>query len=224
METKKSERVNFENWKPNFFKFGIIISLTLVLSAFEWNSPVGSIEDLSIGSGYIIDDETVVPTKIPDPPKEIEIPKAPILSIINIIDDGPETEINISGIDDPNLSITSIVESPIEVDVPELVPIHIAEFMPEFPGGEAEMFNHLQVNTKYPRESLAMGTQGTVFVAFIVERDGSLSNIRIAREVEHYLDSEALRVVTQMPRWKPGYQGGKAVRVHMVLPIRFILR
>lgn len=224
METKKSERVNLENWKPSFFKFGIIISLTLVLSAFEWNTPIGSSEKLSLNDGAIIDIEKVLPTNVPEPPKELPLPKAPITSIINVIDEGDGTDIDIAGIDDGSLGIITYVEPPVEVDEPELVPIHIAEVMPIFPGGEAEMFNHLQKNTRYPRESLANGTQGTVFVAFIVERDGSLSNIQIARPVEHYLDNEALRVVNQMPRWKPGYQGGKAVRVHMVLPIKFILK
>jgi protein TonB len=224
METKKSERVNFESWKPSFFKFGIIISLTLVLSAFEWNTPIGSSEKLSLIDGVIIDVDKVLPTNVPEPPKELPLPKAPITSIINVIEEGEGTDINIAGIEDGNLGIITYVEPPIEFDEPELVPIHIAEIMPVFPGGEAEMFNHLQRSTKYPRESLTTSTQGTVFVAFIIERDGSLSNIHVARSVEHHLDNEALRVVSQMPRWKPGYQGGKAVRVHMVLPIRFILK
>lgn len=224
METKKSERVDIERWKQIFFKFGIVVSLTLVLSAFEWNSPIGSPEIIDLNKGEIIDVDLVISTDIPKPLIDLEIPKAPLTSIINVIEDGPETNISLTSIEDATLSGILPVEAPEEIDVIEIVPLHISEFMPEFLGGQAEMFNYLQTNTNYPRESLSVGSQGTVYVAFIVERDGSLSNFKIMRPVDSYLDSEAIRVVKSMPRWKPGYQGGKAVRVHMVLPIKFELR
>lgn len=224
METKKSERVDIERWKKLFFKFGIVISLTLVLSAFEWNTPISSPEVMDFNKGEIIDVDLVLPTKVPEPPVDMPIPKAPITSIINIIENGPETNIDLTSIENATLSGILPVEEPEEIEVIEIVPLHIAEFMPEFIGGQAEMFNYLQTNTKYPRESLSVGSQGTVYVAFIVERDGSLSNYKIMRPVDSYLDNEAIRVVKSMPHWKPGYQGGKTVRVHMVLPIKFELR
>lgn len=224
METKKLKRVDIERSKQIFFKFGIVISLTLVLSAFEWSSPIGSPEIIDLNRGEIIDVDLVIPTEIPEPPKDLVISKAPITSIINVIEEGQETNINLTSIENATLSGILPVGEPEEIEVVEIVPLHISEFMPEFSGGQAEMFNYLQTNIKYPRESLSVGSQGTVYVAFIVERDGSLSNLHILRSVDSYLDNEAIRVVESMPLWKPGYQGGKAVRVHMVLPIKFELR
>lgn len=224
METKKSERVDIERWKQIFFKFGIVVSLTLVLTAFEWNSLVGSSESIDLNSGEVVGIDLVIPLNVPKPPVDIVIPKAQITSIINIIEEGAETNIDLTGIENASLSGILPVEAPEEIEVIEIVPLHISEFMPEFLGGETEMFKFLQTNTKYPRESLSVGSQGTVYVAFVVERDGSLSNLKIMRPVDFYLDNEAIRVVKSMPRWKPGYQGGKAVRVHMVLPIKFELR
>ena len=101
----------------------------------------------------------------------------------------------------------------------------IVEEMPEFPGGIEELYNFLSSNLQYPKEDMEAGRQGKVIVFFIVEKDGSISNIRVDGGINNTetMNEEALRVVRLMPDWKPGKQRGKAVRVSMRLPVNFAL-
>jgi TonB family protein len=99
----------------------------------------------------------------------------------------------------------------------------VVEHMPEFPGGMAELAKHLATNVRYPVAAHKAGIQGRVMVNFIVEADGSISNANVPNGVSEDLDKEALRVVDSMPKWKPGMQNGKAVRVKYTIPISFRL-
>ncbi len=101
----------------------------------------------------------------------------------------------------------------------------VVEVSPEFPGGQSELMKFLQDNLRYPENAREKGIQGTVFVSFVVEKDGSASEYKLLRGVENGtdLDEEALRVIKMMPDWSPGYQRGEAVRVQYNLPIRFAL-
>ena len=96
--------------------------------------------------------------------------------------------------------------------------------MPEFPGGMAELMKYLQKNIKYPTISQENGVQGRVIVQFVVNRDGSIVDPVVLRSVDPYLDKEALRVVSTMPKWKPGEPRGKPVRVKFTLPVQFRLQ
>ena len=99
----------------------------------------------------------------------------------------------------------------------------IVEQMPSFPGGAAELMKWLSSHVQYPAIAIESCIQGTVIVAFIVEPDGSVSNAKLMRSVDPCIDQEALRVVRQMPKWKPGKQDGSTVRVKFHLPIKFML-
>ena len=96
--------------------------------------------------------------------------------------------------------------------------------MPQFPGGEAARFKYMMENVIYPETAKEQGIQGTVYVSFIVEKDGSITNTKVKRGVEKSLDKEALRVVSTMPKWSPGTQEGKSVRVQFNMPISFKLK
>ena len=100
----------------------------------------------------------------------------------------------------------------------------VVEEMPTFPGGEQKLLEYISENLKYPKELAEICVQGRVICSFIVERDGSLSNIKVERKVDPFLDREALRLVKSMPRWKPGKQQGVPVRVRSLLPIKFRLQ
>ena len=102
-------------------------------------------------------------------------------------------------------------------------PLQVAEVMPEFPGGIQALIQYLSNNIKYPVKCQENGIQGRVIVSFIVERDGSISNMKVIKSIHPELDKEAIRVVSTMPKWKPGTQRGKAVRVSYNLPINFTL-
>ena len=98
------------------------------------------------------------------------------------------------------------------------------ELMPEYPGGMPAMIEFLQTNIQYPKDAIKQKVEGRVMVMFVVETDGALSNVRVARNVFPSLDAEAVRVVKAMPKWKPGKEKGKAVRVNYTLPVVFSLK
>ena len=98
------------------------------------------------------------------------------------------------------------------------------EQMPEYPGGMPAMIDFLQTNLKYPEDAVKQKVSGRVMVMFVVETDGSLSNVRVARKVFPSLDAEAVRVVKTMPKWKPGKENGRPVRVNFTLPVVFTLK
>ena len=100
----------------------------------------------------------------------------------------------------------------------------VVEEMPSFPGGQGALMSYLASNIKYPVVAQENGVQGRVIVSFVVERDGSISDVRVARSVDPSLDREAQRVVKSMPRWKPGKQNGSAVRVKYTVPVVFRLQ
>lgn len=102
-------------------------------------------------------------------------------------------------------------------------PYMVVEKMPEFPGGEKALSDYLKKEIKYPQSAIKDKIQGLVIVSFIVETDGSVSSVNVLKGVSEELDNEAVRVVKAMPKWTPGYQKGKAVRVMLNLPIRFQL-
>ena len=96
-----------------------------------------------------------------------------------------------------------------------------AEVMPEFPGGEVELLKFLAKSFKYPTEAQRKGAQGRVIVKFVVEKNGSISNIHVVKGLDPLLDAEAIRVCTTMPTWAPAQQGGKAVRCYYTIPVTF---
>ena len=100
---------------------------------------------------------------------------------------------------------------------------NVVEQMPQFPGGDVELMKFLSENVKYPEAALKAGTQGRVVAQFIVEADGSITNVKVLKNVSDEIDAEAVRVINAMPKWKPGMQNGKVVRVKYTIPVTFRL-
>ena len=100
----------------------------------------------------------------------------------------------------------------------------VVEQMPAFPGGPNALFDYLSKNVKYPAVAEENGVQGRVIVTFVVERDGSITKVKVAKSIDPSLDKEAERVISSMPHWIPGKQSGKAVRVTYTVPVEFRLR
>ena len=116
---------------------------------------------------------------------------------------------------------------PQESDAQEAVKDTVAktpEVMPQFPGGQDALVKFLQTHIKYPREAIKKNLEGKVYVGFVVEKNGKLNQVEIRKGVNELLDQEAIRVVSSMPDWQPGFQKGKPVRVQFVLPISFKLK
>jgi TonB family protein len=101
---------------------------------------------------------------------------------------------------------------------------NVVEQMPKFPGGPAEMMKFLGENVRYPEAAHKAGIQGRVIVNFVVEADGTISNVKVVKKVSDDLDGEAVRLVGSMPKWEPGMQNGEAVRVEYTMPVTFKLQ
>jgi len=225
MESKKSPKADLESKKIIFTQIGLVIALAATLLAFEWKSYDKSVE----GFGErIVEDipEEIIPIteqKVKPPPP----PPPQKVVVINIVEDDVEVEDDLM-IDAEADETTEIEEYvPIEVDeeVVEEAPIFtVVESMPEFKGGMQQLYVYLGNNIKYPVMAKESGIQGKVYVTFVVERDGSITSVRVLRGIGGGCDEEAIRVVQDMPKWTPGKQRGKPVRVQYNLPVRFTLQ
>ncbi len=223
MEAKKTPKADLENKKRIFLQIGMIIALVFVWMAFEYKQYERQVIDLGQLDIEIIEEEDIPITRQETPPPPP--PPEPSQELV-IVDDDVEIEEEFM-IDTEATVNTEVQEfTPIvveEEEVEEEQIFTIVEDDPEFPGGQAALMQYLQGNLKYPTMAREAGIQGTVFVTFVVERDGSITDVRILRGVGGGLDEEAIRVVQNMPNWTPGRQRGQAVRVQFNLPIRFVL-
>ncbi len=226
MELKKSIKADLEWRKPIFFQIGIFLSLLIVLAMFEL---FGTSEKDAVEfeySGAIVTEDVILQT---EQPKELPPPPpAPMTTtIIEIIDDNIriETDFEVDAESDES-TVTQEYEYveyvPEEVQEEEI--FVVVEESPEFPGGEEARLQFLRDNIVYPRIARDAGVEGRVIVGFVVEPDGRITNVKIIRGKVQSLDEEALRVTKMMPRWKPGKQRGKSVRVQFTMPITFLLQ
>ena len=144
---------------------------------------------------------------------------------VNPIKEGPQDPVirgyihNLPLVIDPDKEAEYLAERKDTINAYDVV-----EQMPRFPGGERKLAEFIEENMQYPKKCAEKGIYGRVIVAFVVERSGQLSNIRVVKSVHPALDKEALRIVNLMPRWIPGKQNGVAVRVKYLIPIRFSVK
>jgi len=226
MEEKKSPKANLENKKLMFTQIGLIISLFIAWLAFEHKSyDKREIDPSLLRQTEVVEEEMVEITKQEEPkPQPVEMPKQ--TTQLEIVQDDVEVEdIEINAEMDQNEVMEEYVAPEIEEEeVVEAEVFTIVEEMPSYPGGDAKMYEYLGKNIKYPQIARESSIQGRVFVNFVVEPDGSVSNVKVLRGIGGGCDEEAMRVVKTMPKWKPGKQRGKAVRVSYTLPVVFKLQ
>ena len=122
------------------------------------------------------------------------------------------------------LKAKEVIAEPEPPKVEETKVFDVVEEMPQFPGGQAALLEYLSKNIKYPVVAEENGVQGRVIVTFVVERDGSITDVKVVKSVDPSLDKEAARVVKSMPKWQPGKQNGSAVRVKYTVPVTFRLQ
>ncbi len=230
MEIKKTEKANLENKKLLFLEIGLIVALAAVFVAFEWQTEEQQIIELE-DTTQVIEVEEVIATQTETPPPPPSAPKMPVLSDqIDIVDDEIVVDDNLflNLEDDANMGveIMDYVES-VEEEVieEEAIPFQLVEEKPSFMGGDANEFSKW-VNQRlvYPEIAKENGVQGRVTLQFTVESDGRVTNVKVLRGVDSSLDQEAVRVVSSSPRWTPGKQRDRAVRVTYTFPVIFQLR
>ena len=225
MEEKKSPKANLENKKLMFTQIGLIISLLIAWLAFEHKSyDKREIDPSLLNREVVVDEEMVEITKQEEQkPQPVEVPKQ--TTQLEIVQDDVETEdIEINADVEQNEVIEEYVAPEVvEEEVVEQEIFQIVEEMPSYPGGEKALLEYVAKNIKYPQIARETGIQGRVFVGFVVEPDGSVSNVKILRGIGGGCDEEAMRVIKSLPKWKPGKQRGKAVRVSYQIPVVFKL-
>lgn len=223
MKAKKTKRANLENKRTIIFQSGLVIALSLILVAFEWDSELNR-SNLADLPDFKIEDDFVPITRPEKPkPKPQEQRTIEVLNIVDdIIDIDEEVEIEDSEADE----FMAVAIRYVEDDEEELsaVPFYKVEEKPTFIGGDKALLSFLATETIYPPTAKEAGIQGKVYVQFVINEKGQIVDVQLARGVHPLLDKEALRVVKSMPRWEPGVQGGKKVAVNFHVPINFVLR
>lgn len=228
MEVKKSPKADLEGKKTTWMLIGYVLILAAVFVCFEWTERD---KQVTVDSGIVepIFEEEMIPiTEEPEQQQAPPPPEAPkVEEVIQIAEnDANVEETTIKSSEDDNTAVEiKYVEPVVEEEEPVEEEIFmVVEQMPEFPGGMAELMRFLSKNIKYPTIAQENGVQGRVIVQFVVNQDGSIVDPVVMRSVDPYLDKEALRVISTMPKWKPGMQRGKAVRVKYTVPVTFKLQ
>lgn len=230
MEIKKTDKANLENKKALFIQIGLIIALSVVIFAFEYKTyDVKESTSMEREAIQVVEEVVMATQEEAPPPPPEDIPEAETTEF-EIIDDDREIEreFNISSFQQTSNVQASIPKVVIEIEDEELeaeVEIFtVVEQEASFPGGIQKLNEYLAQSIKYPQQAKETGTRGRVMLTFVVERDGSITNIKILRDIGSGCGEEAKRVVEEMPKWQPAKQRGKAVRQQFVLPVSFNLQ
>ncbi|AWW29394.1 energy transducer TonB [Echinicola strongylocentroti] len=223
MEAKKTPKADLSKKSGMFLNLGLLVSVGLTLFAFEYKTyESGELMDL----GTVEDDfeellDIPITEQPPPPPPPVEQP------IIEEIPDEVEIEEKIEVNFDVEVQEETVIkevvieDAPVQEKAEEI--FDVVETMPTPPGGMEGWNKYLSKNLKYPTQARRMGIEGTVYVVFVVNTDGSIQDVGILRGIGGGCDEEAMRVVRNAPNWQPGKQRGRPVRVKMRLPIRFKL-
>ena len=229
MEVKKTPKASLENKRALFIEIGLIVALAVVYIAFNWTSKEVQVSTLE-AENQVVQEEEIIPITQETPPPPAEAPKIPVLSDqIDIVDDEIEVDndfLSLEDSDDMGVEIMDYVENvQEEVVEEEAIPFQLVEEKPSFMGGDANQFS-AWVNKRlvYPEIAKENGVQGRVTLQFTVEKDGSVTKVKVLRGVDPSLDKEAVRVVSMSPKWKPGKQRDRAVPVTYTFPVYFQLR
>jgi len=212
-----------------FFQLGLVVALTIVLLAFEWPSKGDINLDFATGTTIDFDEEMIPITR----PEDVSPPPPPVIAppeIINIVDDEveikDEDEDIFKDIDDETFKdlLKNRIIFDDEKELDETIPFMLIEEQPTFMGGDHRNFTKwVFANLKYPELAAQNGIQGRVTLEFTIDIDGSVTNVRVIKGIDPSLDAEALRVVSNSPKWSPGLQRGKPTKVSFTFPVTFRL-
>jgi len=237
MDIKKTPAADLEKERITFFMIGLAVSLSSFYVLLEWqNSETENIEWTNIMPVFIekeFERENHAELFVPAVIQEIYQPKISKPEIVYedyvVVEEIPESEksentgyisFNQESNEIPTTNTVVETSAPVEIEIKK-EPVTLAETMPQFPGGQSELIRFIYKNIEYPLAALKQGIEGRVWCSFIVEADGSISNINLEEGVFIFLDDEAIRVLKIMPNWIPGQTKGENVRVKVYIPIVF---
>ena len=216
MKAKKNPKISIERKRGLFFQIGLVITLLAVLVAFEWKSYEKT--DYSLGQLQMddLEDEMIPITRQEEKPP----PPPPPPEIIEIVEDEVEIE-NELEVEDTDTDENEFIAQEEEEDSDEV--FMVVEQMPVFPGGDLGLMKFIQKMVKYPPIAKENDITGKVYVTYVVNKKGKVTNVKVIRGVDKYLDAEAIRVVKLLPYTTAGKQRGKPVNVQYTIPINFTL-
>lgn len=230
MEVKKAPKANIETQKTTFLLMGMVVALAVLFVGFEWSSTISKLDETVIVQDVLAEEEIEITQREPEPPPPPPPPPEPELpEIIDVVEEKVENKIDLSSLEDDQSKAQIETYTPppppkpVEEEATEEIFV-VVEQQPEFPGGTGALMKFLGDNIKYPVIAQENGIQGRVITTFVVERDGSITDVQVVRGQDPSLDKEAVRVIKTMPKWKPGQQRGKPVRVRFTLPVQFRLQ
>ena len=224
MEIKKNPKADLKNKRGLLLEIGLVVSLLLVIAAFEYTPEEKRIEKVDLQTA-IVEEQIVEITrqdqKPPEPPKKVEVKVIADLLQVVTNDTKITTEVDFTEFDE-DVDVVQTVGVVEEEVVEEDQPFLIAETMPSFQGGDLNTFRAwVQQNVKFPQIALENGIQGRVVLSFVIEKDGRLTNIQVLQTPDRSLSEEAVRVLSKSPKWTPGKQRNQVVRVKYTLPVDF---
>ena len=228
MEAKKNTQVDLHKKRGLFFTIGLTITCMFIISAFEWKTFTGMTK-VDIQNEESIEEMIEIPiTEVKPPPKPvIQQPEVVEVPDEEQLEKDLEVDLDVEfkeiATPAPVLKPKKKTPPPIKEEEEEKIfIISEKEALPK--GGIAAFYKYVGNQLKYPPQARRMGVEGTVVIQFVVEKDGSLTDMKVLRKVGAGCDEEALRVLKDAPKWIPGRQRGKAVRVRRSIPIKFALR
>ena len=226
MQLKKNPQASLEDKKFTYVLIGLAFVLSICYVAFEWTEKEVTKYEVS-DTDFFFEEEIDIQQTTQETPPPPPPPAPQEVEVLNVVEDDVEVEeieINTEDDKDVEVVIAPPVEAPVEEEEEEVI-FMVVESMPEFPGGQQALFKYLAENVKYPVIAQENGIQGRVICQFVVNKDGSIVDVVAVRSSgEASLDKEAIRVIKSMPKWKPGKQRGKPVRVKYTVPVNFRLQ
>ena len=229
MELKKNKSVDLEKRKGMFIEVGLVLALSITLVAFEWTQGEDTGIDEDVVADIQFEDEMMQITRREEPKPEPKPEQPKVAEVLDIVDDDVEIEddfdFDMEADQDTEYDFTSMMgDDEEEIDEEEV--FFIVEDMPTFNGGDpaTEFRKYIGQNLRYPEIAAENGISGRVIVQFAVNKVGQVVDAIVVRSVDPALDKEAIRVVMASPKWTPGKQRGKAVKVLFTFPINFVLQ
>lgn len=230
MEIKKSPKADLEKGKGLNFLLGLVVALAIVYVALEYRT-YDKIEAYTRDKVDIADMEETILLEENEPEPEQPEPEQPqqqevqLPEEFKVVDNTQKVEkIALVSVDESKPLPPPTPVAPVKVEEEEDRIHEVVESPAEFPGGSSALYKWLGKNLVYPEQAAEMGIQGKVIVRFVVEKDGSISQATVVKGIDPALDKEALRVIQAMPKWKPGMQQGRAVRMRCTQPVQFKLQ
>ena len=239
MEQKKTPQADLEQQRTTGFLLGVVLVLALFFVALEWNSVPSSDDMSALDLDELVHEDEMVPMSIEEQLAQLEPekPQPKVAEQLRIVDDNVEItpqEEQVAEEEGEGEDEALLKELQEEEDPKALMPMGIdpdnnplmfrlVEDLPQYPGGAVEFMKWLTKNLQYPKLAQARKTQGKVIAHFYVEKDGSITGLKIAQSLSKECDQEALRVLGMMPKWQPGVQNGKPCRTKVSIPIVFKL-